>query len=188
MIGTIHFSAGFAPPSGMLQPGGYQIPPPQNLFSGVGGHQPSSVPSQLQQGMTKCVPALLCCFNTNGHFFWLTFTTTSVRKGPFHFFFSSHLSMHVPCNNHCRTEWVRKLRLVIQNPSHHNIWLFFRICPTFWCAACKCVPESSSSTYVCGRLRGGGWNKFCWRLGGGGGNWFKSATKGRKDTSGNTWP
>ena len=61
MIGTIHFSAGFAPPSGMLQPGGYQIPPPQNLYSRVGGHQPSSVPSQLQQGMTKCVPALLFC-------------------------------------------------------------------------------------------------------------------------------
>ena len=41
-----------------------------------------------------------------------------------------------------------KLRLVVQNPSHHNICLFFRICLTFWCAACKCVPESSSSAYV----------------------------------------
>ena len=59
-----------------------------------------------------------------------------------------HLSMHVPCSNHCRTEWVRKLRLVIQNPSHHNVSLFFRICPTFWCAACKYVLESFSSTYV----------------------------------------
>ena len=60
MIGTIHL-AEFAPPSGLLQPGGYQIPHPQHLYSRVGGHQPSSAPSQLQQGMTKCVPALLCC-------------------------------------------------------------------------------------------------------------------------------
>ena len=87
MIVTIHL-AEFAPPSGMLQPGGYQIPPPQHRYSRVGGHQPSSAPPQLQQGVTKCVPALLCCFNTNGHFFWLTFTTTSVREGPFHFYFS----------------------------------------------------------------------------------------------------
>ena len=49
---TIHFSAGLPPPFGMLHvhPGGYQYPPPQHLYSGVGGHQPSSTPPQLQQG------------------------------------------------------------------------------------------------------------------------------------------
>ena len=49
---TIHFSAGLSPPFGMLHvhPGGYQYPPPQHLYSGVGGHQPSSTPPQLQQG------------------------------------------------------------------------------------------------------------------------------------------
>ena len=57
MIVTIHLSAGFSPPSGMLQPGSYQIPP---LYSGVGGHQPSSIPPQLQQGMTQCVHTLSC--------------------------------------------------------------------------------------------------------------------------------
>ena len=60
MMVTIHLSAGFSPPSGMLQPGGYQIPPPQHLYSGGGRHQPSSAPPQLQQGMTKCVHTLSC--------------------------------------------------------------------------------------------------------------------------------
>ena len=60
MIIRIHLSAGFSPPSGMLQPGGYQIPPPQHLYNGVGGHQPSFTPPQIQQGMTKCVRTLSC--------------------------------------------------------------------------------------------------------------------------------
>ena len=105
MIVTIHLSAGFSPPSGMLQPGGYQIPPPQHLYSGVGGHQPSSGPSQLQQGMTKCAHTLSCTAmlfvsKLTVIFFWLTFTTRSIHEGPFYFFFiSDHLSMHVPCSN-----------------------------------------------------------------------------------------
>ena len=57
MIVTIYLSAGFSPSSAMLQPGGCQIPP---LYSGVGGHQPSSAPLQLQQGVIQCVHALSC--------------------------------------------------------------------------------------------------------------------------------
>ena len=42
-----NFSAGFAPPSGMLQASGYQIPSPQDWYS---GYQPTLIPSQVQQG------------------------------------------------------------------------------------------------------------------------------------------
>ena len=49
----INFSAGFAPPCGMHQPGGYQIPP-QHLYSGGGGHWPSFNPSlPPHQGSTQ---------------------------------------------------------------------------------------------------------------------------------------
>ena len=44
----INPSAGFPPPSGTQQPGGYQIPP-QHLYSRGGGHWPSSNPSLLPQ-------------------------------------------------------------------------------------------------------------------------------------------
>ena len=59
MIIMINFSAGLAPPSGMLQPGGYQIPPPQQLVSGSGGYQPAFASSLLQQGMALSCTAVL---------------------------------------------------------------------------------------------------------------------------------
>ena len=59
VIIMIHLSAGLAPPSGMLQPGGYQIPPHQHLYSGVGGYQPAFASSQLQQGMALSCTAVL---------------------------------------------------------------------------------------------------------------------------------
>ena len=48
-----------------------------------------------------CSHSLLYCYvvwlKTNGHFFWLTFTTRSIHEDPFYFLFiSDHLSMHVP--------------------------------------------------------------------------------------------
>ena len=57
MMIMIHLSAGFATPSGMLQPGGYQIPPLQHLYSGGGRYQPTFTPPQLPQ---QCI-ILLCC-------------------------------------------------------------------------------------------------------------------------------
>ena len=70
----------------MLQPGGYQIPPSQYPYSTGGGHNPSSIPSQLQQGTTQCVytlscTALLLVSKLTVIFFLLTFTTTSVSEG-----------------------------------------------------------------------------------------------------------
>ena len=55
-------------------------------------------------------------FKTCGHFsFWFSFTTRSVREGQFYFYF---LFMNVPCSNCWWAEWVYKLRLVIEKPSH----------------------------------------------------------------------
>ena len=72
----IPLSPGFAPPSGMSQPGGYQIPP-QYMYSGVGRHQPIFSPPQLQQGMAQCDDslsrtAIVVSFKTNGHIYWLS--------------------------------------------------------------------------------------------------------------------
>ena len=51
-IAQLIIFAGFGQPSGMLQPSGYQIPPPQHMHSGVGGHHSAFIPSQhLQQGI-----------------------------------------------------------------------------------------------------------------------------------------
>ena len=58
MIIMIHLSSG-ASPSGMLQPGGYQIPPPHHQYSGSGGYQPTFAPSQLQRGMALSCTAVL---------------------------------------------------------------------------------------------------------------------------------
>ena len=53
-------SAEFAPPSGMPQPSGYQIPP-QYMYSRGGKYQSTSTPLQLpQQGMTQCDHSLSC--------------------------------------------------------------------------------------------------------------------------------
>ena len=151
MIVTIHLSAGFSPPSGMLQPGGYQIPPPQNLYSGVGGHQPSSGPSQLQQGMTKCAHTLSCTAmlfvsKLTVIFFWLTFTTRSIHEGPFYFFFiSDHLSMHVPCSNNKMSKEIETCDWKAISYTYDNLLFFCRICSTFWYAASRWIPDSFST-------------------------------------------
>lgn len=49
MIITIHLSTGLATPSGMLQSSGYQILPPQYLYSEVGGNLPTFAQFQLPQ-------------------------------------------------------------------------------------------------------------------------------------------
>jgi len=49
------YSLGFVQSSGMLQPSGYQTPPPLPLFNG-GGDQPTFTPLQLpQQGMNHMI-------------------------------------------------------------------------------------------------------------------------------------
>ena len=108
MIVTIHLSAGFSPPSGMLQPGGYRIPPPQHLYSRVGEHQPSSASTQLQQGMTKCVHTLSCTAVLFVSKLMIIFSGLPSQQDQYvkaHSISSLYLtSMHVPCSNHCRTE------------------------------------------------------------------------------------
>ena len=109
----------------MLQPGGYQIPPSQYPYSTGGGHNPSSIPSQLQQGTTQCVHTLSCTallLVSKLTVIFLAYLHNNISKwGQFYFLFTSdHLSIHVPCSNYWRAEWVRKVRLAIQNSSYHN--------------------------------------------------------------------
>ena len=69
------FSAGFSPLSAMVQPSGYQIPPPQHMYSSSGGYQLTFSPSQLpQQGMIHYDHYLTCTavvvsFKSNGNIF-----------------------------------------------------------------------------------------------------------------------
>ena len=47
-----NISAGVTPPFSVLQASGTQFPPPQHLYSGGGGYQPTLTPSKFpQQGM-----------------------------------------------------------------------------------------------------------------------------------------
>ena len=99
-----YFPAGFAPPSGMLQPGGYQIPRPQHLYSGVGGNLPTFTPPQLQQSMTQCVrphscTTLLLVSKLMVSFLAYLHIMISI-KGQLYLFISDHLSEYVPYSNY----------------------------------------------------------------------------------------
>ena len=77
-----------------------------------------------------CSYSLLHCsvvsFKTNSHFFFLAYLHNNISMwGQFYFLFTSdHLSIHVPCSNYWRAEWVRKVRLAIQNSSYQTYYNF----------------------------------------------------------------
>lgn len=87
-----NFFAGFAQPSGILQPNEYKNPPPQRLYSRVGGYQPTFLPPKhLQQGIIHDLHSfpvrsstMKCCVakwrepNANMH----NFTITSAELTP----------------------------------------------------------------------------------------------------------
>ena len=80
-----NFSAGFAPPFGMLQPSGYQVPPPQHMYSSSAGYHPTFTPSQLpQQGMIHYDHSLPCTAIVVSFksmlIFWLTFRSWFVWR------------------------------------------------------------------------------------------------------------
>ena len=106
-----YFPAGFAQPSGMLQPGGYQIPPPQHLYSGVGGNLPTFTLPQLQQSMTQCVHTHSCTTLLLVSKLMVSFLAylhiMISTKEQLYLFISDHLSEYVPYSNYWRTEWVR---------------------------------------------------------------------------------
>ena len=112
-ITLINLFAGFPPPSGMQQPGGYPIPP-QHLYSRGGGHWPLCNPSLLPhrgsthhsftsvdqpmkyiriyppQNYNVYIMGTVLLLQNIGHFSWYIFTCRKATSYLYHSLTSSH--------------------------------------------------------------------------------------------------